>query len=244
MATVVLAGTFDTKGGEYAFIRDKILALNSVAKILLVNVGVLPATNPALEADINSSEVVAATGLTSEELRSLPKSDALDRMSDGLGKILVGLYSKGQLHGVMGIGGGCGSTLLAAAFRKLPIGVPKLLVSCIVSCVHGRAIFDFSDMTVMYAVTDFVGEINMINRQIVSNAAVAIAAMAVDYATNQTEHLKMSAVSTEVKQKKPVIAATMMGVTQKGASTAIDLLKELGYEVVAFTPNGKILFER
>lgn len=238
MAIVVLAGTFDTKGGEYAFVRDKILALNSVAKVLLVNVGVLPAVNPALEADIDSSQVIAATGLTYEELRRLSKSDALQQMSNGLGNILVDLFNKGQLHGVMGMGGGCGSTLLAPAFRKLPIGVPKLLVSSTIACVHGRPFFDFSDMTIMYSVTDFIGEINMINRQIIGNAAVAIAAMAVDYVNNEQQHLKLNSSNGEVKRKKPVIAATLMGATQKGITIAIELLEKLGYEVVAFSPNG------
>lgn len=243
MAIVVLAGTLDTKGGEYAFVRDKILSLNSVSKVVLVNVGVLPATNSTLEADINSSEVVAATGLTYEELRRLSKSDALQRMSDGLGQILVDLYNKGELHGVMGMGGGCGSTLLAPAFRKLPIGVPKLLISSTIACVHGRPFFDFNDMTIMYSVTDFIGEINMINKQIISNGAVAIASMAIDYFNNQAQHFKINETNTQITKKKPIIAVTLMGATQKGLTIAIELLDKLGYEIVTFSPNGITLFE-
>jgi uncharacterized protein (UPF0261 family) len=239
MAIVVLAGTFDTKGGEYAFVRDKILSLNSVAKIVLVDVGTQSTSDMAVQADIQSSQVVAATGRKYEDLKSLPKTDALQVMSQGLTRILLDLHKRGELHGVMGMGGGCGSTLLAPAFQKLPMGVPKLLVSSTIACVQARPFFSFTDMTIMYSVTDFTGTVNAVNRPIVSNAAVAIASMAADYATNEMKCITSGDVTTDCKREKPVIAATMIGATQKGVVAAMDILEGLGYDFVAFSPNGK-----
>ena len=229
MATVVLAGTLDTKGGEYVFIRDKISSLNFGCKVLLVDVGIRSTSETVPHGDITSSEIVAAAGEKYENLTHLAKADALNVMLKGLTQVLQNLYTKGNLHGVMGVGGGCGSTILSKAFQQLPLGLPKLLVSTIVATGSARPLIGLTDMTIMFSVTDMPGRVNQFNQQILANAAAAIGSMATNYATNHKSHLPIA-----TKRSKPRIVASMIGLTQPCVLAAEALLLKLGYEVIIF----------
>ena len=234
MATVVLAGAFDSKGGEYAFARDKILSLGTVAKVLLIDIGIRSTSNTVPRADIDSSQVIAAAGGKYEDLKILHRAEAFVLMTRGLTRILLDLYKKGSLHGVMGMGGGCGTSMLAPAFQQLPVGLPKLLVSTVIACDSARRFTGATDMTLMYSVTDFGGKVNRVNKQIVSNAAVAIASMAADYAANEAQHFEPGNLTMGTKGAKPLIAASMVGSTQACVLAAEAQLNKLGYEVVTF----------
>ena len=239
MATVVLTGTFDTKGGEYTFVRDKILSLNLECKVLLIDVGIRSTSETIPHGDIVSSEIVLAANEKYENVTKLAKADALNLMSKGLTGILLNLYEKGNLHGVMGMGGGCGSTLLSEAFQQLPLGLPKLLVSTIVATGSARSLIGLTDMTIMFSVTDMPGHVNRFNHQILSNAAVAIVTMAMDYATNHKNHSTYIHFPIPTKRSKLCIAASMIGLTQPCVLAAEALLMKLGYEVVIFHSVGK-----
>ena len=56
--TVLLIGTLDTKGDEYAFLRDRLR--DAGVDVLMADVGTLDA--PRTEADISREEVAAGTG--------------------------------------------------------------------------------------------------------------------------------------------------------------------------------------
>jgi len=155
MAIVVLAGTFDTKGGEFEFARDKILSLGIVEKVILVDTGIRSTEKTDPHPDIGLNELIKAADGDIKKLNTLPKGQAISLMSKGLTNILIDLYKSGKLHGVMGLGGGCGSTMLAPAFQQLPIGVPKLLISTMVAAGNVRPFIGCTDMTLMYSVTDF-----------------------------------------------------------------------------------------
>jgi uncharacterized protein (UPF0261 family) len=94
-------------------------------------------------------------------------------------------------------------------------------------------------MTIMFSVTDFSGKINQVNRQIVSNAAVAIAAMAVDYAKNGMDTFTPSKINSPMKRVKPLIVAGMIGITQPCVLIAQAELEKLGYDVITFSCAGK-----
>lgn len=239
MATVVLAGALDTKGGEFIFARDKILSLGSVATVVLIDIGIRSTPDTLPRADIDSSEVIVAAGGNYENLKSLHKAEAFALMTRGLTKILMDLCQKGNIHGVMGMGGGCGTTMLAPAFQKLPIGLPKLILSSIVTCGSARTYFGTTDITLMYTVTDLSGRVNTVNKQIVSNAAVAIASMATDYVTNSTQHFGPENSAITSKHRRPLIVASMIGSTQPCVLAAEAQLNRYGYEVVAFHSVGK-----
>ncbi|WP_344319702.1 Tm-1-like ATP-binding domain-containing protein [Nocardia ninae] len=221
----MLLGTFDTKGEEYAYVRDLIAERGK--EVVLVDAGVLGTS--ALVADVDSSAVAAAAGADLAVLRRRrDRGVALEVMAAGATTVAEQLYAQGRLSGVLALGGSGGSSIAATVMQALPVGLPKLLVSTMaggdVSPYVGS-----TDMTLMYSVVDVAG-INSISRQVLGNAAAAIAGMADAYATRRS--------NPAGAQDKPLVAATMFGVTTPAVDTARRRLVELGYEVLVFHATG------
>ena len=222
MATVVLAGTLDTKGIEYAFVRDRLREQG--VDVILVDAGVLG--SPLVEPDITREEVAQAGGADLAELVAVgDRGRAVEAMAGGLGAVVRRLREEGTLDGILGLGGSGGSSLITAAMRELPIGVPKLIVSTVASG-DTRPYVGTVDLTMMHSVVDIAG-INQISERILTNAAAAAAAMA-----------KANATFRPSAQAKPMIGATMFGVTTPCLTMARERLEELGYEVLVFHATG------
>ncbi len=221
MPTVVLAGTLDTKGNEYAYVRERLREIHRVDTIL-VDVGILGTADPA--ADISRDEVARAAGTTTAALRTGgDRGTAVETMAAGLVQIVTGLHAQGRLDGMLGLGGSGGSSLITRAMRALPVGVPKLMVST-VAAGDTRPYVGASDVTMMYSVVDIAG-INSASARILANAAAAIAGMA-------------TAPRPVAGAKKPLVGATMFGLTTPCVTTARERLEELGYEVLVFHATG------
>ena len=222
MATVCLLGTLDTKGHEYAFLRDRVMAHG--ADVLLIDAGILgePLTPP----DISANEVAIAAGSTREALAvGHDRGAAITAMAAGATKIVSDLAASGRIHGVIGIGGSGGSTLATQAMRALPVGFPKLMVSTIASGQTAPYV-GAVDVTMMHSVVDIAG-LNRVSTRILDNAAAAIAGMANAFATAEvTAH------------DAPLIAASMFGVTTPSVTTAREWLEERGSEVLVFHATG------
>ena len=58
---------------------------------------------------------------------------ATETMTRGVEKLLPSLYANGRFDGVFSMGGSGGTTIATAGMRKLPIGVPKVMVSTMAS---------------------------------------------------------------------------------------------------------------
>ena len=67
MATVVLVGTLDTKGREYAYLRDRVREHG--VDVLLVDTGILGP--PLVEPDVTREEVARAAGADVAELAQI-----------------------------------------------------------------------------------------------------------------------------------------------------------------------------
>lgn len=222
MATVVLLGTLDTKGREYEFLREQVRAAGCAA--LLVDAGVVG--EPQAVPDITADEVARAGGADRAVLAAAgDRGAAVEAMSRGAAVVLERLHAAGSLHGVLGMGGSGGSSLIAGAVRGLPIGVPKLIVSTMASG-DTRPFVGSSDVTLMNSVVDIAG-INGVSERILGNAAAAVAGMARHYA----EFVPRAS-------GKPRIGATMFGVTTPCVDEARARLEDLGYEVLVFHANG------
>ncbi|MEV6559272.1 Tm-1-like ATP-binding domain-containing protein [Nocardia sp. NPDC051756] len=221
----MLLGTLDTKGEEYVYVRDLIVA--SGTDVVLVDVGVLGTAS--LAADVDASTVAAAAGADLAELRQRhDRAAALDAMAIGARAVALHLHTRGRLSGLLALGGSGGSSVAAKVMQALPVGLPKLLVSTMaggdVSPYVGT-----TDVTLMYSVVDVAG-INSISRQVLGNAAAAIAGMAGSYERRRS--------NPDAAQDKPLVAATMFGVTTPAVDTARSRLTELGYEVLVFHATG------
>ena len=222
MATVVLVGTLDTKGLEYAYVRERLLEQG--VEVVLVDAGVLG--QPQTAADITREQVAAAAGASLADLvAAADRGHAIEEMSRGAAEVVWRLHAEGRLDAVLGLGGSGGSALISAAMRDLPIGVPKLLVST-VAAGDTRPYVGTVDLTMMHSVVDIAG-INPISERILANAAAAAAAMA-----------KANAAFQPTASKKPMIGATMFGVTTPSVTAARERLEALGYEVLVFHATG------
>lgn len=218
MATVVLLGTLDTKGVEYDFLRQHIRAAG--CEVILIDAG--SGGPPQVEPDIGSETVARAAGTdVAALLRQGDRGMAVAMMARGATQIVTDLYEQGRLQGMLGLGGSGGSALVTQVMRTLPIGVPKLMVSTMASG-DTRPYVGTSDIAMLYSVVDIAG-LNRISERILANAAAAIAGMAQAYA-----RAPVGAAG------KPLVAATMFGVTTPCVTAARQRLEELGYEVLVF----------
>ena len=222
MTTVILLGTLDTKGEEYGFVRDRLREAG--IGTVVIDAGVLG--TPRLEADISREAVAGAAGIHLKELAAAgDRGTAIDTMLRGATVVVKRLVDGGDVHGIFGMGGSGGSTLVSGVMRELPVGFPKLLVSTVASG-DTRPYVGTSDIAMMSSIVDIAG-INALSERILSNAAGAIGGMA---------RAHEGFASTLVR--KPVIGATMFGVTTPCVTVARERLEALGYEVLVFHATG------
>lgn len=218
--TVVLVGSLDTKGKEFAFIKQ-LLKADGITP-LVVDFGVIG--EPAFTPDVPREEVAKAGGGDLDHLSSGEhKDEAMQVMADGLAKVVRKLYDDGKLDGIFGMGGSGNTSIATSGMRTLPVGVPKIMVSTLgggdVSAYTGT-----KDITFMPSIVDVAG-INSISRMIYANAAGMIAgAVKVDY--------------EKESEPNPLITASMFGNTTTAVDHARGILEEQGYEVLVFHATG------
>ncbi len=185
--TVVLVGTLDTKGREYAFLRDRIRARD--VDVLLVDAGIL--SEPLTEPEITRQEVAAAAGANVQALADArDRSAALDVMGRGATEIILRLQAAGRLDAIGALGGTGGTTLATHVMRALPVGVPKLMVSTVASGDTSPYV-GHVDVTMTYSVVDVAG-INRISAKILANAAGTLVGMATEPTSHSTRRVRSS----------------------------------------------------
>ena len=210
MATVALLGTLDTKGHEYAFLRDRLREHG--VDVLLVDVGV---NEPLVEPDVPRGEVAHAT--------YGDRGAAVETMAGGAERLVRRLHEDGRLDGILALGGSGGTAIATQAMRALPVGVPKLMVSTMASG-DTRPYVGAVDVTMTYSVVDIAG-VNAVSARILANAAAAMAGM-------------VTATAPQTDSGRPLVAASMFGVTTPCVTAARERLEELGYEVLVFHATG------
>jgi uncharacterized protein (UPF0261 family) len=221
MATVVLVGTLDTKGAENEFVRDRLRAAG--VDVLVVDTGVLEP--PGFPPDITRQEVAAAAGVDFDALvAARDRGAAITAMAEGAEVVVRRLYEDGRLDGALALGGTGGTSIATRAFRPLPLGVPKVVVSTAASGNTADYIRE-TDLVLMPSVTDIAG-LNRISTRILANAAAAVAGMVT------------AAPLPAAAAGRPMVAASMFGVTTPCITRARARLETLGYEVLVFHMTG------
>jgi len=219
MKTVALVGTFDSKGVEYAYVKKILEDLG--LKTFTIHMGVFP---PMFTPDVSNEDVANAVGVDIHEVAA--KKDrawATEVLSKGMEKLIPQLYREGKFDGILAFGGTGGTSIATPAMRALPIGVPKVMVSTVASGNTSQYV-GTSDIVMMPSVVDVSG-LNSISTKIFSNAAFAIAGM-------------VTFENKAVVEKKPLVAATMFGVTTPCINFAREYLEARGYEVLVFHATG------
>lgn len=219
MVKVALLGTFDTKGPEYEFVGEVLASMGVDAHY--IDVGVLGSSS--IDAHVTRETIAQAAGLSLEEARhQADRGSAIAAMARGATDVVVDLVERGEIAGILALGGTGGTTLASQVMRALPVGFPKLIVSTVASG-QTRHFVGSKDITMMYSVVDIAG-VNAISAPILSNAGGAIAGMAL--------------AKRPVIDAKPVITASMFGLTTPAVTAARKELESRGYEVLVFHATG------
>jgi uncharacterized protein (UPF0261 family) len=221
---IYLLSTLDTKGPEAAFVRDCLREMGLT--VALVDTGALG--KPVLAADVSREQVFAVAGTSLAEIAAKnDRGTAITAAAKGAAEIIRQAYAAGRVDGVIALGGSAGTTIGTTAMRTLPLGVPKVMVSTMASGQTRQYVGD-KDIFMLNSVVDIAG-INRISRKILSEAAAAMAGMIKFRATAQRD---------AGGADKPLVAATMFGVTTPCVQRARQVLEEAGYEVLVFHATG------
>jgi uncharacterized protein (UPF0261 family) len=219
--TICIIGAFDTKGEDFAFLREQILKHGE--QVLTVNIGIL-GTTTLFGVDVETGDVLQAAGLSLENIRARKdKAEAMKALDQGGPKLIRALCDQGQFDGIIGMGGSGGSSIIASAMRALPIGVPKILVSTVASgdvsfYIRGK------DITMIPSIVDVAG-LNRVSRLIYTHAAGAIVGMVETDLPGAT-------------QDRPIITASMFGNTTDCVQACSKSLSAQGFEVMVFHATG------
>ena len=216
---IICIGTLDTKGPEIQYIKEIIQTKGHRA--IVIDCGSLG--EPTILPDVSREEVLKAANSSFEELNtcgSANKASAI--MIKGLRKIIKGLYDRGTLDGVIGIGGGVGSNMAAAVMRDLPVGTPKLLVSTKVGQAGAQGYVGTKDIMIMPSVADLAG-LNRLTKRILANSAAAICGMVETWDS-----------VLDMRSDTHLVVMSMVGTTAECGLRVKSVLEEKGYEVVIF----------
>lgn len=220
MPTVALIVSLDTKADEARYLHDQITAAGAAVEVVDFGTG-----TPGFAPDVTADTLARLGSGSLEHLAATrDRAAAIDTMMRGAAAWAGLAHARGQLAGVIAIGGSGGTAVGTAAMRALPFGVPKVMVST-VAASDVRSYVGTKDITMINSVVDFAG-LNPISEPVLRNAAAAVAAMAKAQA-------KPSAL---VAQR--LIAASQFGVTTPAVEHAHALLAAAGYTLVTFHATG------
>jgi uncharacterized protein (UPF0261 family) len=220
--SVLIVGTLDTKGHEVAFVRD--LLRGHGVETLVIDAGSIGP--PAFEPDVDREEVfrLAGTSLTAVRERG-DRGLAVAEAARGVARLVLKLSSERSIAGILGLGGSAGTEIATSAMRQLPFGIPKVMVSTVASG-QTRPYVGGSDITMIFPVADLAG-LNRLTRTSLTNAALGLAGM-----------VCLPRPADGSAHERPVVAATMFGVTTPCVDCARHVLEEESVEVIVFHATG------
>lgn len=216
MRSVYLVGTADTKGEELALLYD--LLSKEYPDVVRVDLGT---RTPTVAVDVGAEEVAsfhpdgARNILTTKD-----RGEAVAAMATAFEHFCKA--RQGQIGGMIGVGGGGGTSMVTAGMRQLAYGVPKIMVSTLASGDTAPYV-DVSDIVMFPSVTDIAG-LNRLSRVILHNAAHALLGM-------------VQAPKPELSSDRPAIGLSMFGVTTPSV-TAIAQALEDRFDCLIFHATG------
>lgn len=209
-------GTWDTKGPELDFITERLASAGVRTARVDISTRGAAATAEFSPADVAAHHPDGPGAVLGQSDRG----KAVSSMTVALERFIA---SRNDVAGAIGAGGTGNTALVAPAFRHLPVGVPKVLVSTVASGNVAPYVGP-SDIAMMYSVTDVQG-LNRISRQVLGNAAHALAGMV------------LNKVSEQRQADRPTLGLTMFGVTTPCVQAITEALGQ-EYECLVFHATG------
>jgi uncharacterized protein (UPF0261 family) len=202
MSRICVVGTADTKGAELAFLAARVAEAGGAP--LVVDLGIRAPTVPV---DVAAAEVAAHhSGGAAAVLGGDDRGTAVTAMGEAFAAFV---RARSDIAGIVGIGGGGGTSMATAGMRALSFGIPKVMVSTLASGDVGPYV-GVSDITMMHSVADIAG-LNRITRTMLAQAAHAV--------------VGMTRAGTAAADDKPAIGLTMFGVTTPCVTRVAEALK-------------------
>ena len=217
---IAVIGTFDSKAVEYGYLIKEIKACG--AEILTIDIG-LKESRTVFAPDINVKDILLSGGVDMKSFHTLPRNRAMDLLLEHTNSIVSELMTQNDIDGFISMGGSGGTTLASAVYRELPLDMPKVLISTLAGTSRIGKYIEGQNITVINPVVDVSG-INAVTRIIFKEAAGTIYGAAKKYYEARGEN----------SRQKPIIAATMYGVTTPCVMKAKKWLEDKGYEVIVF----------
>ena len=194
--TALIVGTFDTKGAELRFIRDRLRAYGVPVRTVDLSTSGKPS-----RADVTPPQVAAMHPGGSAAVFSSDRGASVTAMAEAFARWID---RERGIGGVISAGGSGGTTLATAGMRRLPLGVPKVMVSTVASG-QVAAYVGSADIMMLYSVADVQG-VNAITEQVLGNAAHALAGMIAASPSPEEREARR-------RLARPAIGMTMFGVT-------------------------------
>jgi uncharacterized protein (UPF0261 family)/ABC-type branched-subunit amino acid transport system ATPase component len=218
--TAIVAGTFDTKGRELNFIRDRLKALGIPTRTVDLSTSRKPST-----ADVTPLQVASMHPRGSSEVFSDDRGRSVTAMAEAFARWIA---REPRVGGIISAGGSGGTTLATAGMRALPVGIPKIMVST-VAAGDVRAYVGASDVVMFHSVADVQG-LNSITERVLANAAHALAGMIAQMPTREAYEARR-------KIARPALGVTMFGVTTPCVQ-AVTRRLEADYDCLVFHATG------
>jgi len=212
-----IAGTFDTKGRELFYLRSCLEKLG--VRTVTVDLATSGKPSPAM---VHPREVARHHPGGERAVFTGDRGSAVTEMAIAFEEFVT---RRRDLGGLISAGGSGGTALATRAMRRLPIGVPKVMVSTVASG-DVKPYVGPSDICMLYSVTDVAG-INRISEKVLANAAHALAGMLA---------FSRSPAATEA-QSKPALGLTMFGLTTSCVQAVRQQL-EADYDCLVFHATG------
>ncbi|TPN44556.1 ABC transporter permease [Mesorhizobium sp. B1-1-9] len=218
--TVLVAGTFDTKGKELRFVADRLKSLG-----LPVRTVDLSTSGKPTSADVPAMQVAGMHPRGSSAVFTSDRGGSVSAMAEAFARWIE---REPGIGGVISAGGSGGTTLATAGMRVLPVGIPKLMVSTVAAGDVAKYVGG-ADIMMFHSVADVQG-LNSITEQVLSNAAHAMAGMVAQLPNAEAWEAKR-------KLARPAVGITMFGVTTPLVQAVTKRL-EADYDCLVFHATG------
>ncbi len=123
--TALVVGTFDTKGHELKFIRDRLRDLGIRTRTVDLSTSGKPSS-----ADVTPQEVAGAHPRGASGVFSGDRGHSVQAMALAFERWIV---RQRDVGGIISAGGSGGTSLATAGMRRLPLGIPKIMISTVAS---------------------------------------------------------------------------------------------------------------
>jgi uncharacterized protein (UPF0261 family)/ABC-type branched-subunit amino acid transport system ATPase component len=218
--TALVVGTFDTKGRELKFIRDRLKALGIPTRTVDLSTSGKPST-----AEVTPLQVASMHPGGTSAVFSSDRGQSVTAMAAAFARWVA---REPRIGGIISAGGSGGTTLATAGMRALPVGIPKVMVST-VAAGDVRDYVGATDIVMLHSVADVQG-LNSITEQVLGNAAHALAGMVAQLPTREAYEVKR-------KLARPALGITMFGVTTPCVQAVTKRL-EADYDCLVFHATG------